>query len=77
MMYGCDVLIVGAGPVGTTLALELAYQKTSFRIIDQAPERSDKSRALVVQPRTLELLNRHGHAEQLVPQGRVVWGGAV
>ncbi|KAK0720330.1 FAD binding domain-containing protein [Lasiosphaeris hirsuta] len=69
-MYDCDVLIVGAGPVGTTLALELAHKKTSFRIIDQTPERSNKSRALVVQPRTLELLNRHGHAEKLF-----LWGG--
>ncbi|KAK3297199.1 uncharacterized protein B0H64DRAFT_416386 [Chaetomium fimeti] len=57
MTYDCDVFIVGAGPVGTALALELALHRVSFRIIDREPVRNDKSRALVMQPRTLELLN--------------------
>jgi len=73
-MYDCDVLIVGAGPVGVTLALELALRKILFRIVDQVAERSDKSRALVIQPRTLELLSRHGHAQSLVDIGRPIRG---
>ncbi|KAK0652873.1 FAD binding domain-containing protein [Cercophora newfieldiana] len=73
-MYDCDVLIVGGGPVGVTLALELAQQKVSFRIVDQAPERSDKSRAMIIQPRTLELLNRHGHAQSLLSRGTLTRG---
>ncbi|KAI0814264.1 FAD binding domain-containing protein [Xylaria sp. FL0064] len=60
MQKEVDVLIVGGGPTGMTLALELATQGVSFRIIDKATERSPYSRALVVQPRTLELFNRHG-----------------
>ncbi|KAK1756938.1 hypothetical protein QBC47DRAFT_298270 [Echria macrotheca] len=70
----CDVLIVGAGPVGMALALELALQNVSFRIIDQAPVRSTKSRALVVQSRTLELLNRHGDVKPLMARGQIVRG---
>ncbi|KAM7218288.1 putative aromatic compound monooxygenase YhjG [Rhypophila decipiens] len=73
-MSDCDVLIVGAGPVGTALALELALHKVSFRVVDKFPARSDKSRALVVQARTLELLNRHGVAHALASRGQYVTG---
>ncbi|KAI0458283.1 FAD binding domain-containing protein [Xylaria acuta] len=72
MQKQVDVLIVGGGPTGMTLALELATQGTSFRIIDKATKRSPYSRALVVQPRTLELFNRHGRSdiEELVAEGK-------
>ncbi|KAI8954668.1 FAD-binding monooxygenase [Xylaria longipes] len=71
MQKQVDVLIVGGGPTGMTLALELATQGVSFRIIDKATERSPYSRALVVQPRTLELFNRHSPSdtEDLVAEG--------
>jgi len=62
---------VGAGPTGLMLAAELAMQNVSFRIIDAEPVRSTKSRALVVHPRSLELLNRHGIARDLIERGRV------
>ncbi|KAH6841046.1 FAD binding domain-containing protein [Chaetomium sp. MPI-CAGE-AT-0009] len=77
MTHDCDVLIVGAGPVGTALALELALHRVSFRVIDREPVRNDKSRALVMQPRTLELLNRHGAADAMVQRGRILRGGQV
>lgn len=59
-MQETDVLIVGAGPTGLALALELSLRKISFRIVTKDAVRSDKSRALVIQCRTQELLNRHG-----------------
>ncbi|KAI2606663.1 FAD binding domain-containing protein [Hypoxylon sp. NC1633] len=69
-----DVLIVGGGPTGVTLALELAAQGIPFRVIDKELQRSDKSRALGIQPRTLELLNRHGDVRKLISQGNLSSG---
>ena len=53
-----QVLIVGAGPVGMTAASELVRYGVSIRILDKAPRRTDKSKALVLWSRTLELLDR-------------------
>src|SRR5580692_4036982 len=53
-----SVLIVGAGPVGLTLACELTRYGVPVRIVDKAPQRTDKSKALVLWSRTLELLDR-------------------
>jgi 2-polyprenyl-6-methoxyphenol hydroxylase-like FAD-dependent oxidoreductase len=52
------VLIVGAGPVGMTLAIELARYGVPVRIVDKAAHRTDRSKALVLWSRTLELLDR-------------------
>ncbi|KAI5927848.1 FAD binding domain-containing protein [Camillea tinctor] len=76
-MQEIDVLVIGAGPAGTTLALELAAQKVSFRIIDKAPTRSDKSRALALQPRSLELLNRYGDARDIYSMGTLTPGPSI
>ena len=54
------VLIVGAGPVGLTLAGELARYGVSVRLIDRSPEPTQTSKALVVWSRTLELMDRMG-----------------
>ena len=51
-----DALIVGAGPVGLTMAAELTRHGLRCRIVDKEPAPSDKSKALVLWPRTLELL---------------------
>jgi cation diffusion facilitator CzcD-associated flavoprotein CzcO len=50
-----QVLVVGAGPVGLTLANELVRHRVSVRIIDKAARRSDKSKALVLWSRSLGL----------------------
>ncbi len=64
-----EVLIVGAGPVGIALAAELARYGVAVRILDRAAERSDKSKALVVWSRTLELLDRPGCGAAFVAAG--------
>jgi 2-polyprenyl-6-methoxyphenol hydroxylase-like FAD-dependent oxidoreductase len=68
-MGDIDVLIIGAGPTGGMLALELATQNVSFRIIDTTAIRSDKSRALAIQSRSQELLNHHGIGQKLAERG--------
>ena len=64
-----DVLIVGAGPSGATLACALARAGVSFHLIDKAKQRSPYSRALVIHPRSLEILDRLGALEGLLAQG--------
>jgi 2-polyprenyl-6-methoxyphenol hydroxylase-like FAD-dependent oxidoreductase len=55
-----DVLIAGAGPVGLTMAIELKRYGLSVRIIDKDSGRTDKSKAIVLWARTLELFDRAG-----------------
>ncbi|HEX6839691.1 MAG TPA: FAD-dependent monooxygenase [Polyangia bacterium] len=64
------ILIVGAGPTGLSLAIELARRGVPFRLIDKATVRSDKSRALAVQARSLELMRPWGVADELVARGQ-------
>ena len=64
-----DVLIVGAGPTGLTLAIQLARFGVSYRIIDQSPAPSDKSKALAIQSRTVELFATMGIADAAIREG--------
>ncbi len=65
-----DVLVVGAGPTGLALASQLARWGIRFRIIDKRPDRAQESRALAVQPRSLELLQSIGLGERLAARGQ-------
>jgi 2-polyprenyl-6-methoxyphenol hydroxylase-like FAD-dependent oxidoreductase len=69
MKLDTDVLIVGAGPVGLTIACYLHFHEISFRIIDKNSNGTETSNAIGVQSRTLELLNVLGIAEELVEAG--------
>jgi 2-polyprenyl-6-methoxyphenol hydroxylase-like FAD-dependent oxidoreductase len=64
-----DVVVVGAGPTGLTLAAQLQQFGTSVRIVDRQLDRVHESRALAMQPRTLEVLRGLGVAETLVERG--------
>jgi 2-polyprenyl-6-methoxyphenol hydroxylase-like FAD-dependent oxidoreductase len=64
-----NVLVVGAGPVGLTMAAELARYGLSVRIIDKGAHRTDKSKALVIWSRTLELIDRMGCSESFITAG--------
>lgn len=69
-----EVLIVGAGPVGLSLALDLARRGVSVRIIDARAEPSPLSRATEVQPRTLEIFEAMGVARSLIGEGVKILG---
>src|SRR6185437_12693770 len=64
-----EVLVAGAGPVGMTMAAALARLGVGVRIVDKAHARTDKSKALVIWPRTLELLDIQGCAQNFINAG--------
>ncbi|WP_368499641.1 FAD-dependent monooxygenase [Herbiconiux sp. A18JL235] len=55
-----QVLIVGAGPVGLVLAIELARRGVAFRIVDRLAAPTTESRAVVVHARSLEMMDALG-----------------
>jgi len=64
-----DVLIVGAGPTGLTLACELRRRGIQIRLIDQMPARTTQSRALGLQARSLEIFEKLGVLDQILDKG--------
>jgi 2-polyprenyl-6-methoxyphenol hydroxylase-like FAD-dependent oxidoreductase len=65
------VLIVGAGPTGLMMASQLARFGIPFRIIEKNQGPTTQSRALVIQPRSLEIFEQIGIAAGAVAQGKV------
>lgn len=63
------VLIVGAGPVGLVLACELVAHGVQVDVVSRARHTGVHSRATILWPRILELLDRTGVAEKLVAGG--------
>jgi 2-polyprenyl-6-methoxyphenol hydroxylase-like FAD-dependent oxidoreductase len=55
----CDVLVAGAGPVGMTLALELAHQGVSVVLVEQNRATTPFPKMEVINGRTLEFFQRH------------------
>jgi 2-polyprenyl-6-methoxyphenol hydroxylase-like FAD-dependent oxidoreductase len=68
------VLIVGAGPTGLVLAIELARRGISCHLVDRRPEPVGRDRAIVVKSRSLEILQSLGLADTFLQRGRVIRG---
>jgi 2-polyprenyl-6-methoxyphenol hydroxylase-like FAD-dependent oxidoreductase len=67
-----NVLIAGAGPVGLAMAADLARYGVSVRLVEKVPARTDKSKALVLWSRTLELMDRMDCTAPFLTTGRKV-----
>jgi len=78
-----DVVIVGAGPTGLSLACQLIRYGIDFVILDKKETTTPHSKAIGVQARTLEIYEQIGLAEDLIAKGaiaekaRMVVGGEV
>ena len=62
-----DVLVVGAGPTGLTLACDLARHGIACRIIDQEATYHIGTRARALSPRTQEVFDDLGVLEAFFP----------
>jgi 3-(3-hydroxy-phenyl)propionate hydroxylase len=66
------VVVVGAGPVGLSLAVDLAQQGVRVVLIDNDHTLSTGSRAICFAKRTLEIFDRLGCGQRMVAKG-VSW----
>ena len=66
-----QVIIVGAGPTGLSMAIQLLRYNIDFIIIEKNERTTPFSKALVIQARTLEIFQETGIAEKAIEEGRL------
>jgi 2-polyprenyl-6-methoxyphenol hydroxylase-like FAD-dependent oxidoreductase len=69
-----EVLIVGAGPTGLTLAGDLARAGIRYTLLERRTDTANTTRAFAVHARTLEELDARGVADSLIATGQRVSG---
>lgn len=70
-MSSCDVLIVGGGPVGLTLALRLSRMGVAVTVFERSLDIVEDLRASTFHPPTLDLLDTLGVTPLLLEQGLI------
>src|SRR5258708_20307537 len=68
------IVVVGAGPVGLSLAIDLAQRGQSIVLLDDADRIGEGSRAICFSKRSLEYWDRLGIGQPMVDKGE---GGSV
>jgi 3-(3-hydroxy-phenyl)propionate hydroxylase len=66
------IVVVGAGPIGLSLAIDLAQRGQSVVLLDDADRIGEGSRAICFSKRSLEYWDRLGIGQRMVDKG-VVW----
>ncbi|MBC7873014.1 MAG: FAD-dependent monooxygenase [Ferruginibacter sp.] len=70
-MQQTQVIIIGAGPTGLSLAVQLLRYNIDFIILEKNKKITHLSKAVVVQARTLEIFHESGLATKAIEQGRL------
>ena len=70
-MQQTKVIIIGAGPTGLSLAVQLLRYHIDFVILEKNEKTTHLSKAIVIQARTLEIFHESGLAEKAIGQGRL------
>ena len=71
MSSNCDVLVVGAGPVGLFLACDLTRRDLDVRVVDKNDGPTDLSKAIGIHARSLELFQDLGIIERAIERGQI------
>jgi len=66
------IVVIGAGPVGLSAAIDLAQRGRNVVLVDDADRIGEGSRAICFSKRSLEYWDRLGAAERMVEKG-IVW----
>lgn len=77
MKYDCDVLIIGGGPVGLTMACELLRHGIGCRIVDKNDAPQPWSKAAAVAARTMEVFQDMGIVDRALERGRPIHGAVL
>lgn len=72
-----DVLVVGAGPVGLTVALELRRHGVDVTVVERPARRAPFAKAVGIAPRTLELWDSMGVVRPALDAGTTMRGQLV
>ena len=64
-----DVIVIGAGPTGLTLACDLSRRGFAVRIVERDPTPNRATRAKTIQPRSLEVLDDLGAVDHVLRHG--------
>ncbi|HET9258746.1 MAG TPA: FAD-dependent monooxygenase [Acidimicrobiia bacterium] len=66
---GSDLVVIGAGPTGLTLALQASMLGARVRVLERRTGPRLEAPALAIHPRTMEILRGIGVADQLMSRG--------